>query len=161
MKKLFYILCILSGLVFLPQTVSAQCQKGEMTLGIAGGYASFNKSGYTDIYFQYAFSKHVRISPEIGYIFKNEGTSGLEVSVDMHFPFKVAKAFSIYPLAGVTFNNWNYKNNENNYTRCGGDVGAGAELYLTQNLKFSLQGKYSILKNCSGAYVNFGVGYIF
>ncbi len=138
----------------------ADAQRGEKTLGIAGGYASYNNGGYTDIYFQYTFANHFRIAPEIGYVFRNDGASAFEMSVDMHFPFRVAKGFAVYPLAGLTFNNWSYRHG-GHASRGGADFGGGLDLYLTSNLKLTLQGKYSLMNDTGGAFVGMGIGYVF
>lgn len=139
---------------------NASAQKGEMTLGLAGGYATYNDGGYADIYFQYTFAPHFRIAPEIGYVFRNQGCSAFETSVDMHFPFRLAKGFGIYPLVGVTLNDWNYQH-EGHATRFGADFGAGFDIYLTSYLKLSLQGKYSLMNDTGGGFFNAGIGYVF
>lgn len=155
-KGFLLAILLLSGL--WTQPVSAQ--RGEKTLGVAGGYATFNNSGYAKIYFQYSFSDHIRIAPELGYVFKHKGLSSYEGSVDMQFPFRISKGFHLYPLAGVTFNNWN-REEMNNISRIGADFGGGADLYITSNLKLSIQGKYSIMKTCGSGYFDLGFGYIF
>lgn len=137
---------------------SARC--GEKTLGFAGGYASRNDAGYADLYFQYSFTNHIRIAPEIGYVFRNKHMSAFEASVDMHFPARLAKGINVYPLAGLTINNWNYPMRKNE-TRGGFDVGGGIDFYFTPTLKLNLQGKYSIMNDTSGAFINLGVGYVF
>lgn len=134
--------------------------KGEKTLGVSGGFASYNKSAYTNVFFQYTFVPHVRIAPEIGYVIRNNDVSGFEVSCDMHFPFRLARGFNMYPLAGLTFNTWNNRVGDN-YNRLGGDFGLGLELYITGSLKLSLQGKYSLMKNTSGAFAGLSLGYVF
>ena len=144
--------------MFAPQQASAQT--GEKTLGVAGGFATYNNGGYADIYFQYTFAPHFRIAPEVGYIFRAEGCSGFETSVDLHFPFRIARGFGIYPLAGLTFNNWTYKG-DGHLSRFGGDFGLGFDFYLTQNFKLSVQGKYSLLNDTGGGFFNVGFGYVF
>lgn len=134
--------------------------KGEMTLGVSGGYASYNNSGYTSVYFHYTFVPHVRIAPEVGYVFRHNNKSALTVTCDMQFPFRLGKAFNVYPLAGLTFNTWNHHNFKN-LNRVGGDVGLGFELYITGSLKLNLQGKYSFMKDTSGAFAGLGFGYVF
>ncbi|MDE6381895.1 MAG: hypothetical protein K2L57_03400, partial [Muribaculaceae bacterium] len=49
-----------------PSAVSARNLpvKGEKSLGVTAGYASYNNSGYAGVYFQYTFAQHVRIAPE-------------------------------------------------------------------------------------------------
>lgn len=135
-------------------------KSGKAVLGIMGGFASYNSSGYASVYFQYRFASHVRIAPEIGCVFRNHDKSALLINADMHFPFRLSRGFNIYPLAGLTFNNWSERSN-GNMLRLGADAGAGFDLYFTDNLKMNIQAKYSIMKDCSGTYVGLGLGYIF
>lgn len=135
-------------------------QRGEKVVGIAGGYATHNDGGYANVYFQYGFADHVRIAPEVGYVFRNDGKSAFEASVDMHFPFRLARGFNIYPLAGVTFNSWN-KEHHDTLNRAGFDFGAGFDIYLTSYLKLTLQGKYSLMNDTSGGFFDMGIGYVF
>lgn len=137
------------------------CQKGEKTVGVAAGYSTYNNSGYTNVYFQYSFAQHVRIAPEIGYVFPKNGISGFEASVDMHFPFKIYRGIGVYPLAGITYNNWSLKNDPHNVSRFGGNIGGGFDFYFTSRFKLSVQGKYSILKHTGGGFFDIGFGYVF
>lgn len=157
---IFLTLLVFSTFLIPVSVQASSLNKGEMTLGVKGGYASFNHSGTAGVFFQYTFAPHVRLSPEISCVFRNRDRSALAVSADMHFPFRMARGFNIYPLAGLTFNAWNYSN-RSNMLRFGADVGAGLELYLTGNLKLNLQGKYSFMKDTSGAFASLGVGYVF
>ncbi len=156
-RSIFAIAVIVAGLF----SFGASAQKGEMTLGVAGGYATHNDGGYADIYFQYTLAPHVRIAPEVGYVFRNEGESAFEFSTDLHFPFRLAKGFNIYPLVGFTLNSWNCEHCDDTYTRVGADFGAGFDIYLTSNFKLSIQGKYSLMNDCSGGFFNMGFGYVF
>lgn len=160
MKKttLFGIFALLFAAVMIPMEMSAQ--KGEKTLGISGGYASYNDGGYTDVYFQYTFADHFRIAPDIGYAFRSEGKSAFLLDVDMQFPFRIAKGFGAYPLVGFTYNNWNYRHGDN-ASRAGANFGAGFDIYLTSYLKLSLEGKYSLMNDTSGAFFGMGIGYVF
>lgn len=149
----------LLGLAFLIPN-NACAQKGEKTLGVSGGYATYNDGGYANVYFQYSFANHFRIAPEIGYVFRNDGKSAFEFSVDMHFPFKIARGFGVYPLVGFTFNNWEYQG-AGHASRAGADFGAGFDIYLTSYLKMSIQGKYSLMNDTGGGFFGFGMGYVF
>lgn len=162
MKKILRntLIAAFCGAGLLAVSTDANAQRGEKTLGIAGGFATYNDGGFMDIYFQYSFANHVRIAPEIGYVFRNDGASAFEMSVDMQFPFRIAKGFAVYPLAGLTFNNWSYKHG-GNATRAGGDIGAGFDLLLTSSLKLTLQGKYSMMNDTSGGFIGMGLGYVF
>lgn len=158
-KRTFAIMASVMLFLFAAAPV-ASAQKGEKTLGIAGGFATQNDGGYADIYFQYSFHKNIRIAPEIGYAFRNDGKSAFLMSIDMQFPFRLARGFNIYPLAGVTLNSWNHKFGGTD-TRVGFDFGAGFDIYLTSYLKLNLQGKYSLMNDYSGGFFNMGIGYVF
>lgn len=159
-KSLPTILAAILLMLGLALPTEANAKGGEKTLGIAGGFATYNDGGYTDIYFQYSFADHLRIAPELGYVFRNEGKSAFEMSVDMHFPFRVARGFAVYPLVGFTFNNWSY-GEDHHASRAGVDFGAGFDIYLTSNLKLNLQGKYSAMNDTGGGFINMGIGYVF
>lgn len=139
---------------------SASARAQEKTLGFAGGVATYNSGGYIDLYFQCDVAPHIRLAPEIGYIFRNEGKTGFEFSFDLQFPFRLARGFNVYPLTGFTLNSWTPRHGDT-YTRVGADFGAGFDIYLTSQLKLSLQGKYSVMNDCSGGFFNMGIGYMF
>lgn len=162
MKKIIRYLgiSVFIGLCSLFSFEASAQQKGEMSLGIAGGVATYNDGGYVKAFYQYTFAPHIRIAPEVGYVFRNQGKSAFEMSVDMHFPFRLAKGFDVYPLAGLTLNNWNYKHSDST-TKVGADFGAGFDLYLTSNLKLNLQGKYSLMNDTDGGFFDMGIAYVF
>lgn len=137
--------------------------KGEKSLGLNGGYATYNNSGYVGVGFQYAFADHFRLAPDISYVFRHEDKSALAISADMHFPFRLAKGFGIYPLLGLTFNNWTVNTSERkeNWSRFGGDFGMGFDIYFTSSFKLSLQGKFSWMKDTSGGFFGLGFHYLF
>ena len=164
MKKLSIALCSAAALLasFAPVKAEAASTggRGEMTLGVMGGFATHNSGGYMDLYFQYTIAPHFRLAPDIGYAFRNDGKSAFLLDVDMHFPFRIAKGIMIYPLAGFTFNSWDYPG-DHTLNRAGGNIGGGFDFYLTRNLKLSLQGKYSIMNDTSGGFFGLGIGYVF
>lgn len=160
MKKLFSALFLsfaaLGATCAFPLSANAESK----TLGFAGGFSSYNNGGYGKIYFQCPIVTHVRIAPEMAYVFRNENKSGFEFSVDAQFPFKIARGVDIYPLAGLTINNWTYKH-DGHATRAGIDFGAGFDFNLTPTLKLTLQGKYSAMNDTGGAFFDVGIGYNF
>lgn len=157
-KKILMSLILLAG-VMTPQSALA-FGKGEKSLGVMGGYATYNNGGYAGIGFQWEFANHFRLSPDLGYVFQNRYKSGFVVNADMQFPFKIVRGFGVYPLAGITVNNWHYTNS-GNATRVGFNFGAGFDVYFTSNLKLTIQGKYSLLKDTDGGFFGAGLSYIF
>lgn len=148
------------AICLLGVTVSASAQRGEKTFGVAGGMATYNNGGYAGFYFQYSFSDHVRLAPELGYVFRNKNTSAFAMSLDVQFPFRVARGLGVYPLAGLTYNNWSFQDN-GHASRLGADLGAGVDFYLTSSFKLTLQGKYSMMNDTSGGFIDLGFGYVF
>lgn len=144
----------------LAATLPVSAQRGEKTLGVSGGFASYNNGGKASIFFQYSFSQHIRLAPEIGYVFRNKRASGFVIDVDLHAPFRIAKGIGIYPLAGFAFNDWSYVNN-GHASRVGFNIGAGIDFYMMSSLKLNLQGKYSIMKDTDGGFIQMGIGYVF
>lgn len=158
-KRAKIVLGLLSlGAMFLPLT--AHAQKGEKSLGLIGGFSTYNNGGYMGIDFQYTLENHIRLAPDMAYSFRNDGKSAFILDVDVHFPFKLAKGFDIYPLVGFAFNNWNYEGG-GSASRAGGNFGGGFDFYLTSTLKLSLQGKYSVMNDTSGGFIGMGIGYLF
>ncbi len=150
-----------AGIMLLSTCVGAVASdRGKMKLGVMGGFASQNTSGYVGVDFQYNFSNHVRIAPDVVYVFPNKEKSSFLIDVDIHIPFRVARGLALYPIAGAQYSYWNYRHHDN-YSRIGLNAGAGLELYITPSLKVSLQGKYSFAKDASGCYAGLGIGYIF
>lgn len=158
LKKIIFGLAMLMGILAVPTTATAGV--GDKTIGFAGGYSSYNGGGYADLYFQYTFAPHLRIAPEIGYAFRNEGKSAFLASVDLQFPFTIARGFNIYPLVGATLNCWDYQHG-GHATRGGFDFGGGFDIGLTRLLKLNIQCKYSLMNDTSGCFLNFGIGYNF
>ena len=165
MKGLRYMVAAVVGLAAIFSVNEAQAfGKGEMSVGLTGGFASYNESGYVSMNYQWECANHVRIAPEIGYIMSNDHKSGFMSNGDVHFPFQLVRGFGIYPLAGIAFNNWHYNKHyyeETNRSRMGVNVGLGFDVYFTNFFKMSLQGRYSIMPQTSGVFVGLGLSYVF
>lgn len=159
-----YLKCIFSAVLAAVSLVgfsqSASAQSGEKTIGISGGFATYNNGGYSEVYMHYTIIPHVRLAPDLGYVFRNEGKSAFVFDIDLHFPFRIARGFNIYPLAGFAFNNWSYQG-AGHATRVGMNIGGGFDILLTKQLKLTLQGKYSMMNDTDGGFIGMGIGYNF
>ena len=88
MKGLRYVVAAVVGLAAIFSVNEANAfGKGEMSVGLTGGFASYNESGYVSMNYQWECADHVRIAPEIGYIMGNDHKSGFMINGDVHFPF--------------------------------------------------------------------------
>lgn len=163
MKKKIGALMVSVGLFLALGTVGVSAAPNEMAVGVGGGYASYNNGGYAKVFLQYAPISHLRLAPEVGYVIRNQNKSAFEIALDIHAPFRVGRGVGVYPLAGVTVNQWNYSESleKEKKTRVGLDLGGGLDLYMTSNLKINFQFKYSIMRHTSGCFIDLGVAYEF
>lgn len=138
-------------------------QRGEKTIGISAGYNTYNKSAVTGIFFQYRFSKYVRLAPDLQYQIKNNGISGYQFNGNLHVPIAMDSRLNFYPLAGVTYQSWRVNADEDSSRKnyFGANVGGGFEYYATPTLRLAIEGKYSILKKFSNGGFTLSIGYLF
>lgn len=152
-------------------TLGGHCElrRGEKSFGPKVGYVSRNKTVSAGLQFEYAFSRHVRISPEVDIAFRHENTDALAIGVDMHFPFSLAAAdrVAVYPLAGVNYTSWSFhgveeeKDVTTHANRFGMSAGAGLEFRVTGSLKLSVEGKYLFMKDYGTALAAARIAYVF
>lgn len=146
---------------------NAQVVKDELSFGGKLGYVSENKSASLGAFFQYAFSSHFRIAPEIGYVFRNNDKQALTVDFNAHVPFNfTGERVAFYPLAGLNFSSWKchyfteeFGKDSHSYNRLGLNLGAGFELRCSSKIKMLLEAKYCIMKRFSSAQIAVGVSY--
>ncbi len=154
---------MITGMVYSPEALAFG--KGEKSVGVSGGYATYNNSGYVTVNFQWEFANHFRLAPDLGCVFPARDKSGFLVDCDLHFPFKLVRGFGVYPLIGLAYNNWHISHPGNvdseNLSRVGGNVGLGFDFYFTRNLKMQVQGKYSWMRDTDGGFIGLGLSYIF
>ncbi|MCC8038936.1 MAG: porin family protein [Bacteroidales bacterium] len=171
MKALKSLLAAIAiALLALP--IQAQ-HRGETSLGVRGGWNTRNHSPMAGIFFQYQFSEHFRLSPNIDYIFEHHDQDGAAVNINAHFPFIVSQnqKWCLYPLAGLTYSTWSRKHvhdtldDTNDVTtrdsRIGLNLGGGIELRCTESLKLNFEAKAALVKRYSTGAFNIGIAYIF
>lgn len=167
------IAAILFALLMLtPLSASAQFEKGEKSIGPKVGYVDKNKSASAGLVFQYSFSRHLRVAPEIGCIFKHKNMDAFTIDFNFHTPFTfTGEKAALYPLAGLNYSSWSrtlpkelYDADDDITTRSsrfGLNLGAGFELRCSDAVKIGIEAKYTIIKSYSGASVAALVSYIF
>lgn len=161
-KKLLQILSIAAVAIaaaFTPATASAAV--GDKTIGVMGGFASYNDGGFADIYFKYHFAPHVRFAPDLGYVFRSDHKQAFILNADVQLPFTIVKSFEVYPLVGVTYNFWEYQHGGGHLSRAGFNFGAGISFNLTSQISVDAKAKYSLMNDTGGCFVGIGLGYTF
>lgn len=157
---------------------TAQIVRGEKSLGPKLGYVSRNKSASAGLMFQYAFSEHFRVAPEVGYIFRNNDYDAFTFDINAHVPFDfTGDRVTFYPLCGLNYSSWSHhfripveeqvttiadsKDVSSRTARFGLNIGAGFDMRCSESLKLTLEAKYIIIKGYSTTAICAGISYIF
>lgn len=143
-------------------------QRGESTFGVQAGYTSTNSSAVAGLFYQFNLSDRLRIAPQAGCVFRNEGLDAFQADVNLHFPLKITPARTqLYPIVGLDFSSWtcHYEKDDDDATdrqsRLGGNVGLGFQLKATSSLKLKVEGIYTVMKQHSTFAATVGIGYVF
>ena len=89
-------------LALLIAIAASATQRGEKSLGLAGGFNTANDGAVAGVFFQYSFSGHFRLAPSADYVFRHRGIDGLHVNLNCQFPIGVGSGrFDVYPLVGL------------------------------------------------------------
>lgn len=142
----------------------------ETTVGIRAGYNTRSESPVAGLVFQYSFSEHLRLAPNVDYYFRNRRTDALAVNVDLQLPYAVAKGspVAVYPLVGLNYTSWNYHPDQSltndvstRKNRFGMNAGAGIEWRATSTLKLSAEAKYTLVKSFASGTFTASIAYVF
>lgn len=160
MKKLVVFLM----LIVITIGAKAQTQQGESSFGLNVGYGFDSKNAVLGLDYRYNVTDAIRLSPELSYFVKNNGTSAWAIDMNAHYVFQLSNQFGFYPLAGLSLSFWKFDlgNFGNvNKTRFGANVGMGVEVYATDQITVGLEGRYNIIKDFDQALLAVRVGYNF
>lgn len=170
--KIFKTASVLAAVIIFGSL--ANISANEKVIGVKTGYNTRTESLLAGLFFQYRFSEHFRVSPNIDYFFRHNNTDALSLNCNAHFPVNLSESrkFSFYPLAGINYTSWNYHHDNDNDVRNDNDVsqrrnrfglnaGAGFEIYATPALKLSAEAKATFIKSYSSGTFSISIGYIF
>jgi opacity protein-like surface antigen len=151
-----------------PRALAAEHEK---TFGVKTGYISRNQSGIAGLFFQYSFTEHFRLAPELGIAFKNNSRDALLIDINAHVPMATSGVAEFYPYAGLNYSSWSQhqtfadevqsKDVTKRTSRLGVNVGGGMGLNLSSTLKVKLEVGYSAVVSNSAFRATVGIGYIF
>lgn len=159
-------------MLLTPLAASAQFERGEKCVGAKLGYVDKNNSASMGLVFQYSFSRHLRVAPEIGCVFKHKNMDAFTIDFNFHTPFTfTGEKAALYPLAGLNYSSWNrtmprelvdeIDDITTRTSRFGLNLGAGFELRCSRTLKLGIEAKYTLIKSYSGASLAAMVCYVF
>lgn len=144
---------------------------GEKTLGLVGGYNTFNREPEAGIEFSYRFNRLFRLAPAAQYVFRRDGRDALKINLDAQFIFPLARnRVSVFPYCGFNYSSWNYHrvitdtntdDVSSRESKLGVNVGAGIDTNITGSLRLSLTGGYTFIDHFHGADILVGIHYRF
>ncbi len=148
---------------------AAHARRGEASVGVVGGYTTKNDSPLAGIFFQYSFSDHFRIAPDLGCVFRNKGLDNLFFDANVHFPFAIAGRTELYPLAGFSYTSWDrhyisdadLDDVSTRVGRVGLNLGAGIDVRATRTLRLRFEAVYTLNDGYSTFSPVIGIGYTF
>ena len=155
MKKL-----ILLTLVAIFAVMGARAEQGNVSVGAQFAYASKNSMAGLGIQVQVEPINRFRIAPEFMYYFKNNHVSAINANVNLHYVIPTSTTFSIYPLVGFSYANYNYEFGDN-LGRCGANVGMGAEYQIQDRLFFFSEERFQIIEDFNQSVTVLGLKYTF
>jgi outer membrane protein X len=165
MKKLMMIAAMML------MSIGAFAQAGKMAVGANLGYASFGNS-YSPMglgaKFQYEFVENIRGEVAYNYWFPKDKAGIMDFDLNFQYLFPVAEDIKIYPLAGVNLA-MQHGDMDEKESIFGFNAGAGAEYYLSEQLKLNLDIKYQYNKKSKDGYdikfdgpvFQMGIAYVF
>ena len=159
MKK-FIFLAVLA----IATALGASAEKGNISLGAQFAYASKNSMAGLGLQLQVEPVNRFRIAPEFMYYFKNDGVSAINANVNLHYVIPTSSSFAIYPLLGFTYANYKYDAGifgDGNVSRCGANVGAGAEYRIQDRLYFYSEERFQIIEDFNQSVTVLGLKYTF
>lgn len=154
--------------------MNAEGYKGQKSLGVSTGYNNYNKSAIIGLAFTYRFGKLFRIAPDVQYALRHNRKDALMINLNTQYLFPLSGKFTLYPIAGLNFTSWNYHprlgeivddngvvktiERESNF---GLNLGAGADLDISESLRLSITPGYVINEHKSYFNISATIAYRF
>ena len=153
MKKLIVFMsmmfCIMS---------SAIAQKDIKAIGVHLNYGTEIESFSLGAKYQQNLTNEIRIEPSMNYHFKKGDVDLLDLNLNLHYIFPMASNIRLYPLAGLTYERWDFGKVEN---RLGVNIGSGVEFDIADNWMTNIELKYKLIKDFDQAVFTVGIAYMF
>lgn len=167
------IIALLALVVCLAFPLAANAQRGEKVFGVQTGYTSTNNSAIAGMFFQYSFSDHFRVSPEMGCVLRHENLDAFTADLNFHFPLSLRHngdfSTQIYPLVGADLSSWTHhyaipvedSDVSTRSTKFGVNLGGGFQFLPSSTLKLKIEAKYTLMQTYSTFVASIGIGYVF
>ena len=112
--------------------------------------------------FQYSFTDNMRGEFDFKLYPPKSHVLWWNPTVNFHYLFPIIDKLYVYPLAGVGVLGWTDSDSKESDTMFLANIGAGAEYFITDNIKGLFETYYKISKkNYSDPLISIGAAYIF
>ena len=153
MKKLFVLMSMMFCIIG-----SAMAQKDIKAIGVHINYGTEIESFSLGAKYQQNLTNEIRIEPSMNYHFEKGGVDLIDFNLNLHYIVPMASNIRLYPLAGLTFERWDFGKVEN---RLGVNIGSGVEFDIADNWMTNIELKYKLVKDLDQAVFTVGVVYMF
>ena len=154
---------ILMAIVAIAVSICAHAEQGEISPAAEFVYASKHSMAGLGAQVQIEPITNWRLAPEFIYFFKNDGMSGLNVNLNLHYVIPTSQSFAIYPLVGFSYGHykWDALFGDASDDRCGANVGVGAQYRIKNQLYFFTEERFQIMKDFNQSVTALGFKYAF
>ena len=151
------------AIVAIAASFSTYAEQGDVSGAAQFVYASKQSNAGLGLQIQYEPITNWRLAPEFIYFFKNEGVSGLNANLNIHYVIPTSTTFAIYPLVGFSYGHYTWDTLAGNYSddRCGANVGMGAQYQIKERLYFFSEERFQIMKDFNQSVTVLGLKYTF
>lgn len=150
----------------------AQSEKGEKAVVGNIGVQSDPGRFLIGVQGRYVIADHIRLAPDVMFIFPKDKVTGLDVNLNVHYLFDLEQNISVYPLAGIAMQNGRFagktyniggekvKSDSAGFTNFGFNLGAGGSYDLGNSRFVNAELKYTF-SDGDGFTLALGYGFKF
>ena len=121
-------------------TLTASAQKGDQSVGLNASYG-FNLTGFfLGVDYRYNITDSWRLAPSVMIPITDDDHIPFFIDMNVHYVFPISETVGLYPLAGLSYNNFSGVD----FANFGANFGVGAEIYATKHITVGLELKYNI-----------------
>ena len=170
MKRIYTLLLCVAAALAAVMPASAASHRGEKFFGPRIGFVDRNESALVGLEFRYTLGAHLRIAPSVDMIFRHRDMDGLNINLDLHFPYDLAGTrCDLYPLIGLSYTSWGLHDRTDidgkdvtTHRNClGANFGAGFDWRATSTLTLGFQARYNLMRHYPTAVFALSIGYVF
>lgn len=148
---------------------SAEIERGQKTFGVKAGYVTRNRSMLAGITMDYAFSRHFRVAPAIGLVFRNAERDAMLIDLDFNFPVSTWWTSDFYPILGMAYNSWarhdleasSHDDVTSHQNAFGLNAGAGWQIRISDSLRLGFEGRYTLIRHNPNGQFAVRLAYVF